>query len=131
MTTNKTTKKILLAEDDKFISRAYSDGLSRAGFEVILAMDGIEAVELARKEKPDMILLDLIMPRKNGFEVLIELNDEAELKKIPVIIATIRAMKKLIVFLITVTFTPKYSFSSGKVIIPTIIKVVVNADKTI
>ena len=86
MTTNKTTKKILLAEDDKFISRAYSDGLSRAGFEVILAMDGIEAVELARKEKPDMILLDLIMPRKNGFEVLIELNDEAELKKIPVII---------------------------------------------
>ena len=70
---NVTKKKILLAEDDKFISRAYLDGLSRGGFEVISAADGNEAVRLAREEKPDIILLDLIMPDKEGLETIVEL----------------------------------------------------------
>jgi len=75
-----------LAEDDKFISRAYNDGLTKAGFIVILAYDGVEAVDLADREKPDIILLDLIMPRKNGFEVLSVLKADAGTKDIPVII---------------------------------------------
>ncbi len=78
--------KILLAEDDKFISLAYKDGLSRSGFEVVHAMTGTEAVALARKSKPDIILLDIIMPEMNGFEVLEELNKDVDLKKIPVVI---------------------------------------------
>jgi len=86
MTTSETTKRILLAEDDKFISRAYNDGLTKAGFIVILAYDGVEAVDLADREKPDIILLDLIMPRKNGFEVLSVLKADAGTKDIPVII---------------------------------------------
>jgi DNA-binding response OmpR family regulator len=75
-----------LAEDDKFISLAYKDGLARQGFEVIHAPDGAEAVKLAKSEKPDIILLDLIMPEKNGFEALEELKADNETKDIPVII---------------------------------------------
>ncbi len=81
-----TKKKILLAEDDKFISRAYNAGLGRAGFEMIIAFDGEEAMEKIRSEKPDMVLLDLMMPRKNGFEVLEEIKADNDLKNIPVII---------------------------------------------
>ena len=80
------SKKILLAEDDQFISRAYKDGLERAGFEIVIALDGIEAVEKIRSEKPDIVLLDLIMPERNGFEVLEEIKKDEYLKKIPVII---------------------------------------------
>jgi len=79
-------KKILLAEDDKFISKAYSAGLSHAGFEIIVAFDGEEAIEKTRSAKPDMILLDLMMPKKNGFEVLKEIKADENLKSIPVII---------------------------------------------
>jgi DNA-binding response OmpR family regulator len=78
--------KILLAEDDKFISRAYKDGLKRAGFEMVLAHDGKEAMAKIETEKPDLILLDLVMPGKNGFEVLTDLQMDEELKTIPVII---------------------------------------------
>lgn len=82
------TKKItiLLAEDDAFIARAYQDGLSRDGFEVAVAPDGQSAMEQIRAQKPDLILLDLIMPIKNGFEVLEDIRKENELKNIPVII---------------------------------------------
>ena len=80
--------KILLVEDDEFLSRAYSDGLSRAGLEVDVARDGGEAMEKVKEEKPDLILLDLVMPTKNGFEVLEELRMDDDLKKIPVMILT-------------------------------------------
>lgn len=78
--------KILLAEDDKFISRAYVDGLSRAGFQVVLASNGEEAVQKISEEKPDLVLLDVIMPDKNGFEVLESVKQIEELKSIPIII---------------------------------------------
>lgn len=79
-------KKILLAEDDKFISIAYRDGLSKAGFEVVYASDGAEALALARSGSPDLILLDLIMPVKNGFETLEEIQKDEKLSQIPVIV---------------------------------------------
>ncbi|MBU0722436.1 response regulator [Patescibacteria group bacterium] len=79
-------KKILLVEDDQYIVRAYKDGLMRAGFEVLIASDGNEALEKIKKDLPDLILLDLIMPVKNGFEVLEELKMNGETKKIPVAI---------------------------------------------
>ena len=81
-----TKPKILLAEDDKFISRAYNDGLKRAGFKMLIATDGLKTMEIVKKDKPDLILLDLVMPDKDGFEVLKELKMDDELKKIPVII---------------------------------------------
>lgn len=80
------TAKILLAEDDKFLATAMSDKLTREGFEVLHATNGVQALELAKSGDPDLVLLDLIMPQKTGFEVLAELKLDAKLKKIPVII---------------------------------------------
>ncbi len=80
------TAKILLAEDDKFLATAMSDKLGREGFEVLHSANGVQALELARSGSPDLILLDLIMPQKTGFEVLAELKLDPKLKKIPVII---------------------------------------------
>ena len=83
---NKKKKKILLAEDDKFIQKAYEDGFKRNGFDVIIASDGSEAMEKIRKDSPDIVLLDLIMPKKNGFDVLKEIRGDKSLKSIPVLI---------------------------------------------
>jgi DNA-binding response OmpR family regulator len=80
------TKKIVLADDEKFIAKAYSEGLNRAGFQVITANDGITALEEIKKNKPDMVLLDLIMPGMTGFEVLKSVKEDGELKKTPVFI---------------------------------------------
>jgi DNA-binding response OmpR family regulator len=77
---------IVLAEDDKFISKAYHDGLTRAGYSVITAYDGQEALSKIRENFPDLVLLDMIMPVTNGFEVLETIKKDEKLKKIPVII---------------------------------------------
>lgn len=78
--------KILVAEDDKFLARAYEFKLGKMGYRVILAADGEEAMTKLREDKPDLLLLDLIMPKKNGFEVLAEVKADSKLKDIPVII---------------------------------------------
>lgn len=83
---NSTKAKILLAEDDKFISMAYQAGLESAEFEVLLASDGDEALNVIKKENVNLVLLDLMMPKKNGFEFLEEINKDESLKKIPVIV---------------------------------------------
>ena len=88
-------KKILLIEDDKFISRAYKDGLVRAGFEVDVAMDGKEGMEKIKSDGPDLILLDLVMPVKSGFEVLQEVKIDKELKDMPL---EIKILKNLDLF---------------------------------
>lgn len=85
-TTVKKNKKILLAEDDRFISLAYKDGLTRAGFEVVHAADGVEAIKMLKEFTPDLVLLDIIMPEKNGFEVLEDMRKDEKLKKVPVIV---------------------------------------------
>jgi DNA-binding response OmpR family regulator len=82
-----TTKKtIVLADDEAFIALAYQEGLERAGFKVVVAHDGEEAVRKVRESKPDLVLLDLIMPKKNGFEVLKELKANEETKDLIVLI---------------------------------------------
>lgn len=80
--------KILLIEDDKFISRAYSEGLKNAGFDLTLSYDGKDALDKVKENKPDLILLDLILPVKSGFEFLSELRMLDEYKDIPVIIVS-------------------------------------------
>lgn len=84
----KNKKLVLIAEDDRYISMAYRDGLIRAGFDVVTAMDGAETITKIKsnKPKPDLILLDLILPTKNGFEVLKEIKKDTEINNIPVII---------------------------------------------
>ena len=78
--------KILLVEDDKFISRAYKDGLERAGFVVTVVSGGQESIAKIQSEHPNLVLLDIMLPMKNGFEVLSEMKMDEDLKNIPVII---------------------------------------------
>ncbi len=79
-------QKILMIEDDHFLRKIYREKLTRAGFEFVEATNGIEGVNKVISEKPDLVLLDLILPRKNGFEVLIEIKRNEITKDIPVII---------------------------------------------
>jgi two-component system, OmpR family, alkaline phosphatase synthesis response regulator PhoP len=78
--------KILLIEDDKFLRTVLEKKLSNEGFEVVSAVDGDEALEKIIADKPDIILLDIILPKKSGFLVLENIKKDPELKKIPVII---------------------------------------------
>src|SRR6056297_625974 len=79
-------KKILIIEDDKFLRQLVSRKLSKQDFEIAEAVDGEQGLEKAKEEKPDLILLDLILPGMDGFEVLSELKEDPELSSIPVVI---------------------------------------------
>jgi CheY-like chemotaxis protein len=83
---NKT--KILLVDDDKDFVEATRLVLESKPYEVVVAYDGDEGLAKARKEKPDLIILDIIMPVKDGFSAAEQLKKDPELKKIPVIMLT-------------------------------------------
>lgn len=89
MTTN-TKYKVLLCEDEVYVARSYVRKLELEGFEVIQANNGVECIEFMQKEKPDLVILDLMMPLQTGFETLekIKNGDDADLKKIPIIVAS-------------------------------------------
>jgi CheY-like chemotaxis protein len=84
MTTER--RRILLAEDDRFLRKAATAMLGARGFEVFSAVEGEEAVRVARREHPDLILLDLIMPKVDGFEALRMLKADPTTAGIPVIV---------------------------------------------
>jgi CheY-like chemotaxis protein len=79
-------RRVLLAEDDRFLRKAAETALKRHGFTVVPAVDGEEALRLARAEPPDLVLLDLIMPKMQGFEVLRALKADPGTAPIPVVI---------------------------------------------
>jgi len=85
---NKTMKKVLFVEDEEMLQKTLGDVLSKEGYKVISALTGDQGLRLAKKEKPDLILLDLILPKLSGLEVLAELKKKPETKKIPVIVLT-------------------------------------------
>jgi len=78
--------RVLLAEDDHFFQNFYLRKLTEAGFTVDVASDGNEAMKKLVEKKPDVMLLDLIMPNKNGFEVLAEISKNENLKTLPIIV---------------------------------------------
>ncbi len=80
--------KILVIEDEATLQKALNDVLDSEGYVVVSALDGVKGVELAKEEKPDLILLDIILPKMDGFEVLKELKKNKETKDVPVIILT-------------------------------------------
>lgn len=84
-------KKILVVDDERHIVRLVEVNLTRAGYEIATAYDGIEALEKVKSEKPDMIVLDVMMPRMDGFEVLKRLQADASTQDIPVIMLTAKA----------------------------------------
>ncbi len=81
-------KKILFIEDESALQKTFGDILTKGGHEMISALDGEEGLRLAKSKKPDLILLDLVLPKVHGFEVLEELKSDAETKDIPIIVLT-------------------------------------------
>ncbi len=92
MTTKKPTarakrsKRILVVEDEKALRDLYAAWLSAKGYEVDVADNGVTAVEKALDGKPDLVLLDVLLPKKDGFEVLTEIRRNPKTRNMPVII---------------------------------------------
>lgn len=80
--------KVLVAEDDNFLMSAYKTKLTAAGFDFRIASDGEEVFEILKTFMPDVMLLDLVMPRKDGFSVLEDLKKNEAYKNIPVIVTS-------------------------------------------
>jgi DNA-binding response OmpR family regulator len=81
-------KKILIIEDDSVMQNALQEYLSGEGFEIACAVDGEMGERMAKSEKPDLVLLDIVIPKKDGYEVLAEIKKNEETKDIPVILLT-------------------------------------------
>jgi len=79
-------KKILIIEDDKFLRELIGQKLIKEGYDIVEAVDGEKGIKSAKDEKPDLILLDLILPGMDGFEVLTKIKEDARVAQIPVII---------------------------------------------
>lgn len=85
---NETSEKILLVEDDPFLAGMYVTKLELEGYGVTLATDGKAGLEAAQREKPDCILLDILLPKMDGFEVLEALKADQATANIPVVLMT-------------------------------------------
>jgi len=88
MTMSDNKKKIILVEDDKFLSEMYVVKLTESGFEVDVAADGEEGLNKIKEQKPDLVLLDIVLPKMDGFEVLRNIKNEPGLKNVSVIALT-------------------------------------------
>lgn len=86
-------KKVLVVDDEPFILRSLTFVLRKEGFEVSEAMNGEEAMEKIRAEKPGLVLLDVMMPKKNGYEVLSEVKADDELKSTYIIMLTAKGQE--------------------------------------
>lgn len=83
---SETGKRILLVEDDRFLRRACEVSLKQRGFAVTTAVDGEEGLRLARSERPDLILLDMLMPKLSGLEVLKALRGDETTRALRVLV---------------------------------------------
>lgn len=81
-------KRVCIIDDDANVREIYLTKFNKEGFDVTLAVNGEEGLRVIREKKPDIILLDLQMPVKNGIEVLQELDTDKALSRIPVIVLT-------------------------------------------
>ena len=88
MDSAKAAATILYIDDDKELADLYTRALERAGYRVRQAADGEEGLALARQERPDLILLDWIMPGKNGFDTCVEARKIPSLRGVPIVVLT-------------------------------------------
>lgn len=79
-------KKILLIEDEKILIDLYRDGFTEAGFEMSVSLTAEEGLEAAKKEKPDLIILDILLPRGNGIFFLEHFKKDPKIRSIPVVV---------------------------------------------
>jgi DNA-binding response OmpR family regulator len=87
-------KKILIIEDDPFLNEMYATKFSQSGFQIEIAIDGQEGLRKIKTIKPDLILLDIVLPKIDGFEVLKTVKEDAKLNKIPIVLLTNLGQKK-------------------------------------
>ncbi|MEA2477672.1 MAG: hypothetical protein QOF16_308 [Actinomycetota bacterium] len=88
-----TRKRILVCDDDPVILRLLQVNLELEGYEVLTAHDGEEAVQVATAEVPDLILLDIMMPRMDGYQAVQEIKSKDETKHIPVVFVSAKAQQ--------------------------------------
>jgi len=81
-------KKILFIEDEQSLQKTFGDVLKKEGYKIISALDGEMGLRLVKSEKPDLVLLDLVLPKLHGLEVLEKIKKDPEIKNTPVIILT-------------------------------------------
>ncbi|MEO0092904.1 MAG: response regulator, partial [candidate division WOR-3 bacterium] len=87
-------KRILVVDDEARVLAVIQKRLESAGYEVITAMDGTEGLKKAREENPDLIILDLILPKLNGYQVCAILKRDSYYKKIPILMLTARSQER-------------------------------------
>ena len=112
-------KKILIIEDDKFLRELISRKLSSEGFNIVDAVDGEEGVRKIKSETPDLVLLDLILPGIDGFEVLTQAKKDPKTASIPVIVLSNLGQKQDIergLKLGAVDYLIKANFTPGEII---------------
>ena len=80
--------KVLIIDDEKGILKMYSEYLAQSGIETITATDGEVGIKMAKEQKPNVIFLDIIMPRYNGLDVLKDIKNDPDLKNTPVFLLT-------------------------------------------
>ena len=88
-----SNKKILVVDDEPFILRSLSFVLRREGFDVHEARNGDEALDVIRAEHPHLVLLDVMMPKKNGYEVLSEVKSDPDLRQTYIIMLTAKGQE--------------------------------------
>lgn len=89
----KKKKTILIVEDDRYLTKAYSIKIKNAGFNVLLADNGSDGLLIAKQKKPDLIVLDLLLPKVDGFEFLKRIKADEEMKDIPVLTISVLGQK--------------------------------------
>lgn len=89
----KKKKTILIVEDDRYLTKAYAIKIKNAGFDVLLSGNGEEGLIMAKDNKPDLIVLDLLLPRVDGFEFLKRIKADNDLKNIPVLTISVLGQK--------------------------------------
>lgn len=113
--------KILIVEDDKFLSELISTKLTKEGYEVSIALDGETGLEKAKTEKPDIVLLDILLPGISGFEVLeqIKKSEDPAVKNIPVLILSNFGQESKVqqgLNLGAVDYLVKANFTTGEIV---------------
>ncbi len=81
-------KKVLIIEDEKFLSNILKLKLEREGFAVLQAYDGEQGLEMIKSENPTLVVLDLVMPKMSGFELLEKMSMDPQIAKVPVVVAS-------------------------------------------
>lgn len=87
-------KKVALVEDEPFIIEALSFILERVGLEVVSCSDGAKAIPFIKSTKPDLVILDIMLPNKSGMEIIEELRGSTDLPYVPVLMLTAKGQKK-------------------------------------